>query len=431
MFDSTHGARRGALAEVAPLKLRVRNPSPVMSLNTAFHAELRAGIEQLKADKVYKRLNYIASPQSARVQMEGRGEVLILSSNNYLGLCDEPSVIEAGIEGLRRFGAGTGSVRFICGTFTIHRDLEQALARLVGTEASLTYVSAWNANEGLTASIVQEGDFVVSDALNHASIIDSIRLAKAITKCTSAVYRHGDMDDLVAKLEANKGARRRLIWTDGVFSMEGSIAKLPDILQIARDYDAIVIVDDSHGTGVLGATGRGTAEHFGVLGEVDIITSTLGKALGGAAGGFVASSEALCDTLTQRSRPQLFSNALPPTVAASALQAVRVLERDPSRVTRLHENARYFREQLIEAGFKPLPGETPIIPIIIGETADAIRMSELLLDEGIFVTGFGFPVVPKGEARVRCQISSAHTREDLDFAVDRFKAVGRKLGLLR
>lgn len=400
-------------------------------MNSTFHSELRAGIDQLRADNVYKRLNYISSPQSARVQMEGRGEVLILSSNNYLGLCDEPSVVEAGIAGLREFGAGTGSVRFICGTFTIHRDLEKGLADLVGTEASLSYVSAWNANEGLTASVVQEGDFVVSDALNHASIIDSIRLAKAMTKCTTGVYRHSDLDDLVSKLEANRGARRRLIWTDGVFSMEGSIAKLPEILQIARDHDAIVIVDDSHGTGVLGETGRGTPEHLGVLGEVDVITSTLGKALGGAAGGFVASSDALCDMLTQRSRPQLFSNALPPTVAASALQAVRVLRAEPARVRQLHENARYFREQITEAGFNPLAGETPIIPIIIGETADAIRMSELLLEEGVFVTGFGFPVVPKGEARVRCQISSAHTRADLDFAVDRFKAVGRKAGVLK
>src|SRR5690606_12929803 len=247
------------------------------------------------------KLNHLASPQSARVQMEGRGEVLILSSNNYLGLCDEPSVIEAGIDGLRQYGAGTGSVRVICGTFTGHRELETALARFVGTEASMSYVSAWNANEGLTASIVQEGDFVISDALNHASIIDSIRLAKAITKCTTAVYKHSDLDDLVEKLSAQKAAKRRLIWTDGVFSMEGSIAKLPQLLQIAKDHDAILIMDDSHATGVLGKTGRGTAEHFGVLGEVDVITSTLGKALGGAAGGFVAGPAALCDTLTQRS----------------------------------------------------------------------------------------------------------------------------------
>src|SRR5687767_10080642 len=338
-----------------------------MSLNTAFTSELDARIGQLKRDKVYKRLNYLASPQSARVQMEGRGEVLILSSNNYLGLCDEPAVVEAGIEGLRSYGAGTGSVRFSCGTFTVHREMEEAIARFVGTEASMSDVSAWNANEGLTATVVQEGDFVVSDALNHASIIDSIRLAKSITKCTTAVYRHGDLDDLVEKLQANRQAKRRLIWTDGIFSMEGSIARLPEILQVARDHDAVVIMDDSHATGVLGAQGRGTAEHFGVLGEVDVITSTLGKAVGGAAGGFVAGSAALCDVLTQRSRPQLFSNALPPTVAASALQAVRVIEAQPERVQRLRDNARYFREQIIESGFNPLDGETPIVPIIIGE----------------------------------------------------------------
>src|SRR5213078_459167 len=278
--------------------------------------------------------------------MEGRGEVVILSSNNYLGLSNDPEVVAAGVEGLRKFGAGTGSVRFICGTFTIHRDLEKAIAELVGTEASLSYVSAWNANEGLTATIVEQNDFVVSDALNHASIIDSIRLAKAITKCTTAVYQHSDLDDLRTKLETAKSARRRIIWTDGVFSMEGSIAKLPDILQVARDYDAIVAVDDSHGTGVLGKTGRGTAEHFGVLGEVDVITSTLGKALGGAAGGFVAGSEALCDYLIQRARPQLFSNALPTTVAASAMQAVRYLEAHPERVETLRQNTKYFREQI-------------------------------------------------------------------------------------
>jgi glycine C-acetyltransferase len=401
-----------------------------MSLNRNFTASLEQTIEQLKADRVYKRLNHLDSPQAARVKMEGRGEVLILSSNNYLGLCDEPSVIDAGIEGLRRFGAGTGSVRFICGTFTIHRELESALARFVGADASLSYVSAWNANEGLTATIAEEGDFVVSDALNHASIIDSMRLAKAITKCTTAVYKHSDMDDLREKLVSAKSARRRIIWTDGVFSMEGAIAKLPDILQIARDHDAIVVVDDSHATGVLGETGRGTAEHYGVLGEVDVITSTLGKALGGAAGGFTAGPAALADYLTQRSRPQLFSNALPPTVAASALASVRFIEQNPGRVRTLRENARYFRERIIEAGFKPLAGETPIVPIIVGETAAAIQMSDLLLDEGVFVTGFGFPVVPQGQARVRCQISAAHTRDDLDEAVRAFIKVGKKLRVI-
>ena len=401
-----------------------------MALNTAFNDELRRGIEQLKTDRVYKRLNYLDSPQSARVRMEGRGDVLIFSSNNYLGLCDEPSVVRAGIEGLEKYGAGTGSVRFICGTFTIHRELEEVIAKLVGTEASLSYVSAWNANEGFTATVVEQGDFVVSDALNHASIIDSLRLAKAITKCTTGVYAHSDMADLTAKLESARDAKRRIIWTDGVFSMEGSIAKLPDILEIARKHDAIVVMDDSHATGVLGATGRGTAEHFGVVGEVDVITSTLGKALGGAAGGFVAGPAALCDMLTQRSRPQLFSNALPPTVAASALRAIEVLNEQPERVTKLRENANYFREQITEAGFKPLAGETPIVPIIVGETATAIRMSDMLLEEGVFVTGFGFPVVPQGQARVRCQLSAAHSRDDIDEAIAAFKSVGRKLGII-
>ena len=401
-----------------------------MALNRKFDSVLKAAIEKLKQDRIYKRLNYLASPQGARVQMEGRGEIIILSSNNYLGLCNEPSVVKAGVEGLEQFGAGTGSVRFICGTFTVHRDLEKAIADFVGTEASLSYVSAWNANEGLTATIVEQDDFVISDALNHASIIDSIRLAKAITKCTTGVYQHSDLDDLRSKLAGAKSARRRIIWTDGVFSMEGSIARLPEILQLAEEYDAIVAVDDSHGTGVLGASGRGTAEHFGVLGEVDIITSTLGKALGGAAGGFVAGSASLCDMLTQRSRPQLFSNALPPTVAASALEAIGHLEHNPQLVQKLRDNTRYFRSAIAEAGFKPLPGETPIVPIIVGETATAIKMSDMLLDEGVFVTGFGFPVVPQGQARVRCQLSAAHSRDDLDEAIAAFKTVGTKLGII-
>jgi glycine C-acetyltransferase len=418
-------------------ELVIRNPQsairnlPAMSINTRFTSDLTSALDQLRADRVYKRLNYIESPQSAHVRMEGRGDVLILSSNNYLGLCDEPSVIDAGHEALDKYGAGTGSVRFICGTFTIHRQLEQALARFVGTESSLSYVSCWNANEGLTATVVEEGDFVISDALNHASIIDSIRLAKAITKCTTGVYKHSDMDDLRAKLAANRGARRKLIWTDGVFSMEGDIARLPEILEIAREHNAVVAIDDSHASGVLGATGRGTAEHHGVLGEVDIITSTLGKALGGAAGGFTAGPSSLTDYLAQRSRPQLFSNALPPTVAGSSLAAVRFLETHPERVKRLHDNTRYFRSAITDSGFQPLAGDTPIVPIIVGETSLAIKISDMMLDEGIFVTGFGYPVVPQGHARIRCQVSAAHTREDLDFAVETFKKVGTKVGLLK
>ncbi len=396
----------------------------------SFAARLETELAQFKKEGVYKRLNYLDAPQGARTVMEGRGEVVILSSNNYLGLCSVPEVVAAGKAALDRYGAGTGSVRFICGTFTIHRELEAALARLVGCESSLSYVSCWNANEGLCPTLLGEQDLVISDQLNHASIIDAIRLAKTITKCQTAVYQHSDMADLEAKLKTATDRRLKLIFTDGIFSMEGDIARLPELLELGRKYDAVVAVDDSHATGVLGKTGRGTAEHYGVLGDVPIITSTLGKALGGAAGGFTAGAAALTDYLTQRSRPQLFSNALPPTVAASALAAVRHLEAHPALVTRLRESATYFREQLAALGFRPLPGATPIIPVILGETAKAIRMSEMLLDEGVFVTGFGYPVVPQGHARVRCQISAAHTKDDLDFALGAFKTVGTKLGLI-
>jgi len=396
----------------------------------SFIGQLEEELAGFKKDGVYKRLNYIDSPQDPRVQMEGRGEVVILSSNNYLGLCDVPDVVQAGKAALDHWGAGTASVRFICGTFTVHRELETTLAKFVGCASSLSYVSCWNANEGLCPTILGEQDVVISDQLNHASIIDSIRLAKAITKCQTAVYKHSDMGDLEDKLKASGKARRKLIFTDGIFSMEGDIAKLPDLVALARKYDAVLAVDDSHATGVLGNSGRGTAEHCGMLGDVDIITSTLGKALGGAAGGFTAGPLALTDYLTQRSRPQLFSNALPPTVAASALAAVRHVEQHPELVKRLHDNARYFRDQLLSLGFRPLPGETPIVPVILGETAKAIQMSELLLNEGVFVTGFGYPVVPQGHARVRCQLSAAHTRDDLDFALRAFKKVGSKLGLI-
>jgi len=387
-------------------------------------------LEEFRRTGVYKRLNYLESPQGPVVRMEGRGEVIILSSNNYLGLSAQREVVAAGKAALDRFGAGTASVRFICGTYTIHRALEEACARLVGTEASLSFVSCWNANEAVPGTLLGEDDIVLSDQLNHASIIDGLRLAKAITKCQTGVYRHGDLADLAEKLSAARDRRIRMVITDGVFSMEGAIAKLPDLAELCRKHDAVLVVDDSHATGVLGTTGRGTAEHFNMLGEVDIITSTLGKALGGAAGGFAAGSDAVCDYLTQRARPQLFSNALPPTVAASALAAVEYLEAHPERVRTLRENARYFRDQLAAVGFKPLPGETPIVPVIVGETAFAIRLSDELLDEGVFVTGFGFPVVPQGQARVRCQVSAAHTKDHLDRALAAFQKVGRRLGLI-
>jgi glycine C-acetyltransferase len=381
-------------------------------------------------DGIYKRMLYLDSAQGPRVHMEGHGEVIVLSSNNYLGLCAAPEVVQAGKDALDRYGAGTASVRFICGTFTIHRSLEQACARLVGTEASLSFVSCWNANEALPATLLGENDIIISDQLNHASIIDGLRLAKAITKCQTAVYRHGDLSDLSEKLSQSRDRRVRMVITDGVFSMEGAIAKLPDLAEVCRRHDAVLVVDDSHATGVLGKTGRGTAEHFGMVGEVDVITSTLGKALGGAAGGFVASTPSVCDYLTQRARPQLFSNALPPTVAASALASIEYLEHHPERVAQLRANASYFRDQLLTHGFKPLPGETPIIPVILGETAKAIEMSNQLLDEGVFVTGFGFPVVPQGQARLRCQISAAHTRSDLDQALQAIRKVGQRLGVV-
>jgi glycine C-acetyltransferase len=397
---------------------------------TSLDQRLRADLAQFQADGVYKRLNYLQGPQGPRARMEGRGEVIILSSNNYLGLSNQPEVVAAGHEGLDRYGAGTASVRFICGTFTVHRELEAALASLVGTPSALSFVSCWNANEALPGTVLGEADLVLSDQLNHASIIDGLRLAKAITRCQTGVYQHGDLADLDRKLAAAADRRTRMVISDGVFSMEGSIVDLPGLHEVCRRHGAILVIDDSHATGVLGATGRGTAEHFGMVGQVDIITSTLGKALGGAAGGFVAGSEAVTDYLTQRGRPQLFSNALPATVAASALGAVRCLVSHPDRVTALRDNATYFRGQLIELGFKPLPGATPIIPVILGETAAAIRMSEMLLDEGVFVTGFGFPVVPQGQARVRCQISAAHTRDDLDEALRAFRKVGQSLGLI-
>jgi glycine C-acetyltransferase len=391
-----------------------------------FTERVRGQVEQLRRDGVFKRLNVLDGPQGPRVRMEGRGEVLVLSSNNYLGLASEPEVVRAGKEGLDRWGAGTASVRFICGTFRVHVELERALARFVGTEAALTFVSCWTANEGLMPTLLDENDVVISDALNHASIIDSVRLCRAARR----VYPHSDMDGLETILRECSSAGVRLIVTDGVFSMDGDVAKLPDIVELARRHEAVVVVDDSHATGVLGPSGRGTAEHYGMVGEVDIVTSTLGKALGGAAGGFTAAAEPVIEYLVQRARPQLFSNALPPTVATSALAALSHLERNPELVARLRENTSYFRSRLLEAGFRPMPGETPIVPILVGDTAMAIRCSERLLEEGVFVTGFGYPVVPQGKARLRCQISAAHTREDLDLALDAFRRVARELGLL-
>jgi glycine C-acetyltransferase len=395
-------------------------------VNERLREDIRRELDGLRDLGTYKRFNTLESPQGPVVRMRGRGNVVVLSSNNYLGLADHPRVRHAARDAIEEYGAGTASVRFICGTFAPHHDLEESLAELSGTEAALSYVSCWNANEALIPTLTDPDTVILSDELNHASIIDAIRLSKPARK---VLYPHSDMGALREGLTSCEPHQRKLIVTDGVFSMEGDLAKLADIVELARAHDAVVVVDDSHGTGVMGATGRGVAEHFGLLGEIDVITGTLGKALGGAAGGYVASSHEVCDLLAQRSRPQLFSNALPPTVAASSREAVRVLRDVPQLVARLHENVRYFRASLQELGFAPLDGEAAIIPIIVGETARAIELSNALLDRGVFVTGFGFPVVPEGTARIRVQMSAALERVHLDRALDAFAAVGREAGL--
>jgi glycine C-acetyltransferase len=393
-------------------------------MNTAFDARLTTELNALRAAGTYKRLRHLTGPMAAEVHMEEAGDVIVLSSNNYLGLADHPDVVRAGIEGLQKYGAGTASVRFICGTLDVHRDLEERIAEVFGFDASLSYVSCWAANEGLIPTIATAGNTIVSDELNHASIIDGCRLASA----KKTRYKHGDMADLEEKLREAEGTA--FIITDGVFSMEGSIAKLPEIVALAERYGAVTIVDDSHGTGVMGKTGRGTIEHFGLEGKIDILTGTLGKALGGAAGGFVAGSKALVDTLVQRSRTQLFSNALPATVAASALKAIDLLASQPQLVEVQRANVRYFREGLTRLGFAPLEGPSAIVPIIVGDTAFAIAMSDRLLQEGVFVTGFGFPVVPEGTARIRVQISSGLSRAELDRALAAFEKVGTELGVI-
>jgi glycine C-acetyltransferase len=392
-------------------------------MNARFHQRLGERLAEMKAQGTLKTLRTLTSPMDARVSMEGHGEVLVLSSNNYLGLANHPEVIEAGKLALERYGAGTASVRFICGTFAPHRELEEALAAFFGTEAALSYVSCWNANTGILPLLAGEGDALISDELNHASIVDGARMSKA----QRLVYRHADLKDLEEKLAASRGASTRLIATDGVFSMEGDLAPLPGIVELARKYDAAVLVDDSHGTGVMGATGRGTLEHYGLTGQVDVLTGTLGKALGGAAGGFVAARREVVELATQSSRPQIFSNALPVTIAASALRAIRVLETHPELVGRLHENARFLREGLLALGFRPLPAPSAIIPILVGQTAAAIRLSALLLERGVFVTGFGYPVVPEGKARLRVQASAALGRAEMERALEAFRGVRGEL----
>ncbi len=393
---------------------------------STFTDSLNADLAVMEKAGTLKKFRHIQTPMDTQVTMEETGKALVLSSNNYLGLANHPEVIEAGVAALKKYGAGTASVRFICGTFTIHEQIEAALAKLHHTEAALTYVSCWTANTGLIPTIATEHDALISDALNHASLIDGCRMAKA----KRYVYKHSDMNDLESKLKETAAARRRFIVTDGVFSMEGDIVNLPGVVTLARQYNATIILDDSHGVGVMGKHGRGCAEHYNLEHEVDITTGTLGKALGGAAGGYVAGPQPLIDYLQQTSRPQLFSNALPATIAGSAMKAIEILEREPQRIARLHHLTKMTREGLKARGFKPLDGESAIVPLIVGETAFAIKMSQEMMQEGIFITGFGYPVVPEGHARLRIQISATLTDEQVQFALEKFEMVGKKLGVI-
>src|ERR1041385_1680547 len=382
-------------------------------------------LEQMKVAGTLKRELSLTSAQGPVVQIEGRGDIIILTSNNDLGLADHPAIIEAAEKAERDYGYGLASVRFICGTQTIHHELEQRIAQFFGTEDAILYGSCSNANEGLVQTGAQKQDASVSDELNHASIIDGVRLAKA----RKERYKNRDVDDLHAKLHAVKDARNCVVMTDGVFSMEGSLAPLPQLVDVCREHDAFLVVDDSHGTGVLGATGRGTGEELGVFGKIDAYTSTLGKALGGSHGGFTTGPKALVDYLRQKSRPYLFSNTLPPAVVMGSLAALDLLENDASFVTRLRENTAHFRAQLTQRGVTVREGIHPIVPILIGDTAKAIAMSGELLDRGVYVSGFGYPVVPQGAAGLRCPISAAHTREHLDTAIEAIVALAEKFGV--
>ncbi|HEX6084140.1 MAG TPA: glycine C-acetyltransferase, partial [Thermoanaerobaculia bacterium] len=378
-------------------------------------------LAQMSAAGTLKRELALKGPQGPVVDVEGFGEVIMLTSNNYLGLADHPAIVEAAEKAERDYGYGLASVRFICGTQTIHRTLEERIAQFFGTEDTILYGSCWNANEGLFQTVTTEQDAIISDELNHASIIDGIRLAKA----RKERYRNRDLGDLRRALEATKDARNKLVMTDGVFSMEGSLAPLPEMVAMTREYGAFLVVDESHGTGVLGKTGRGTPEELGVFGQIDAYTSTLGKALGGSHGGFTTGPKVLVEYLRQKSRPYLFSNTLPPAVVMGSIAALDLVEKDHSFVERLHDNTRYFRSQLTEKGVTVREGIHPIVPIIIGDTARAISMSQELLRRGVYVSGFGFPVVPQGQARLRCQISAAHTREHLDRAIAAIVDVAR------
>jgi glycine C-acetyltransferase len=385
----------------------------------------RTEIAGLKASGTYKTERVLETPTGARVRVDGR-DVLMLTSNNYLGFANHPRIVEAAKKAIERWGNGLGSVRFICGTQQIHKELEATISSFFGMDDTILYMSCWNANEGLFQPLLLEEDAVLTDALNHASIIDGIRLCKA----KRFIVPHGDLAAFETALKEAQACRRRLLITDGVFSMEGETGPLKELADLCDRYMTTLVVDDSHATGVLGATGRGTAEHLGVSERIPIQTSTLGKAMGSAAGGFITGPGPVIELLRQRSRTTLFSNSLPPAVAASSLEAFRMLMEDPSPVVRLQRNALTFRTKMKAAGFTIPEGVHPIVPVIVGDTAKALAMSDALFKNGVYVSGFGFPVVPQGHARLRCQVSAIHTDADLDEAVQAFKKVGREFGVV-
>ncbi|HTT41556.1 MAG TPA: glycine C-acetyltransferase [Steroidobacteraceae bacterium] len=395
-------------------------------MQDAVITRLREELAALRAQGLYKPERVLEGPQGGLVTVGGR-EVINLCANNYLGLANHPAVRAAAQGSLASLGYGMASVRFICGTQQIHKELERRLAQFLGMEDVILYSSCFDANGGLFETLLDERDAVISDALNHASIIDGIRLCKA----QRLRYANSDMGELERCLKESQGARTRLIATDGVFSMDGFIARLEEICALAARYQALVMVDDSHATGFMGAHGRGTPEHCGVGARIDILTSTLGKALGGASGGFVAARREVIEWLRQRSRPYLFSNSIPPVVAAASLAVLDLIEHSGELRTRLFENARTFRAGLARAGFDLKPGEHPIIPVMLGDAALAARMAERLLEEGVYVIGFSYPVVPQGQARIRTQMSAALTPQQLEQALQAFVRVGRELHVIR
>jgi len=394
-------------------------------METSLLEYCRAEIEGLKSARTYKTERVLQGPTGSRVRVDGR-EILMLTSNNYLGFANHPRIVTAARVALERWGNGLGSVRFICGTQRIHKELEETISRFFGTEDTILYMSCWNANEGLFQPLLDEPDALLTDALNHASIIDGIRLCKA----KRFIVPHGDLAAMEKALKEAASARRRLLVTDGVFSMEGEVGPLRELADLCERHDATLVVDDSHATGVLGPTGRGSAEHLGIMKRIPITTGTLGKAMGSAAGGFTTGPAPVIDLLRQRSRTSLFSNSLPPAVAASSLEAFRMLMEDPSPARRVQQNAMTFRTRMKAAGFRIPEGVHPIVPVIVGDTAKALAMSDALFRKGVYVSGFGFPVVPQGHARLRCQISAVHSDADLDEAVEAFKVVGREFEVI-